>query len=248
MEMILYFYDQMSLNKESVNVIKKGIDIDDGTQNVLLSIEEGGVLEGSIDNLYNFYEEGIRAMTLTWNYENEIGYPNAEYKYQHHGLKPFGFEVVNEMNKLGMIVDVSHLSDQGFFDVMRCTKKPVIASHSCSRTIQNHERNLTDEMIRLISEKGGVVGLNFFGFFINGTLNSKIDDMIPHLKHIHKVGGEGVLALGTDFDGVLGDIEIEDISKITLLQEAMRKSKFNERQIEKCMNLNALRVINEVLK
>lgn len=247
MEMILFFYKQLSKEDEEIQVVKKASDIDENIQNIILSIEEGGTLEGKIKNLYNFYEEGIRSLTLTWNFENEIGYPNAKYRNQNNGLKPFGLEVVTEMDKLGMIIDVSHLSDQGFYDVINTTKNPIIASHSCARAIYNHERNLTDKMIRTISNHGGVIGLNFFGFFINGSLDSKIEGMIRHLKHIHNTGGEDVLAIGTDFDNDMGESDLKDISEIHILEDAMRKAKFSERQIEKCMYQNSLRVIKGVL-
>ena len=137
----------------------------------LLTIEEGGVCLGEIEKLREFYEAGARMLTLTWNYENELGHPAAmqgdhwkNYRANEKrplGLKERGFEFVAEMERLGMIVDVSHLSDDGFFDLCEHARKPFVASHSNSRAMCGHRRNLTDEMLRMLGDRGGVSGLNF---------------------------------------------------------------------------------------
>ena len=133
----------------------------------LLTLEDGLPIGSSLDKLQHFYERGIRLITLTWNHENPIGYPNSnEPDCMEKGLKAFGFEVIEEMNRLGMLVDVSHLSDRGFWDVAESSRKPFIASHSNAREVTAHPRNLTDEMIRTISLKGGVIGLNFCPRFL----------------------------------------------------------------------------------
>src|SRR5699024_7042079 len=112
----------------------------------------------SLRRLHEFYDAGVRLITLTWNYENAAGYPNSrDSSVMRKGLKPFGKVLIEEMNDLGMIIDVSHLSDGGFWDVARRSKKPFIASHSNARAVTSHPRNLTDEMIRAIAEKGGVI-------------------------------------------------------------------------------------------
>ena len=189
----------------------------------LLSIEEGGILNQERERLNVLHERGVRLITLTWNYENCIGYPNIIPKYRQKGLKPFGLDVVSRMEELGMIIDVSHLSDGGFEDVFSHSKRPFIASHSNAREILNHPRNLTDEMIRKIAEKGGVIGLNFGGEFLQKTGRSTVEAMLPHIRHIQNVGGHEVLAIGTDFDGVEEDMEIRGCQDMPYLIQALER-------------------------
>ena len=134
-----------------------------GLMSAFLTVEEGGIIEGEMERLERLYAEGVRLITLTWNFENCFGYPNGA----EGGLKPFGIEAVEHMNDLGIIVDVSHLSDGGFWDVMKYSKKPAIASHSNARRECGHRRNLTDEMIRALAEKGGISGINFYPAFLS---------------------------------------------------------------------------------
>ncbi len=241
------------LNKNS-NDISLATNYDEIINNnkisALLSIEEGAVLEGDIKKLEKFYDLGIRFLTLTWNYENEIGYPNCFEEFKNKGLKRFGFEVIEKMNDLGMIIDVSHLSDGGFYDVYNNSKKPFIATHSNSRTVTDHSRNLTDDMIRCLGNSGGITGINFCNYFLNDRddSNSTLEDIIKHIKHIVNVGGIEVLSIGTDFDGILSTVEIKDISEMDKLVSSLKKNDFKESEIEKIFSKNALRVIKEVLK
>lgn len=215
-----------------------------------LTVEEGGILDGSLKRVEELYQEGVRLLTLTWNGENCIGYPNSrDEQVMNWGLKPFGFQVVERMNELGMIVDVSHLSDGGFWDVVRHSKKPVVASHSNARALCPHPRNLTDEMIRALAENGGIAGINFYPWFLNGSANAAICDIIRHMTHMYHVGGEEVVAIGTDFDGFDDGVnEISDIGQMPLLYEAVKKQGFTERQIEKFWCGNAMRIIKENLR
>lgn len=218
-----------------------------GKVSAFLTIEEGGALQGRLENLRNFYRLGVRLITLTWNYPNEIGYPNCELKYSTQGLTKFGQQVVEEMNKLGMMIDVSHLSDQGFYDVAKLSCKPFVASHSNARSVQNHGRNLTDDMIRMVAQKGGVMGINFAGDFLDGSTDSKIQDMVAHIKHIYQVGGLEVIALGTDFDGIECNLEIANMGEIHKLTDALSKNGFTEADIEKIAYQNTLRVVKDCL-
>lgn len=214
----------------------------------LLSLEDGVPVGDSLEKLHHFYKKGIRLITLTWNYENAIGYPNSwNPDVMVNGLKPFGIELVEEMNRLGMIVDVSHLSDGGFWDVAKHSKKPFIASHSNSRSITVHPRNLTDAMIETIGEKGGVIGLNFCPTFLGNDKKSSISHMLHHIKHIYEVGGEDVLALGTDFDGITGKLQIEGCEDLCRLKEELLRHKMSPRIVDKMWEGNALRVMQEVL-
>ena len=220
-----------------------------GKMSAFLTIEEGGIIANDMKRLERLYDEGIRLITLLWNGENCMGYPNSrDEEVMNRGLKLFGIETVERMNKLGMIVDVSHLSDGGFWDVMKYSKKPVVASHSNARALCSHPRNLTDEMIKALAEKGGVSGINFYPAFLNGTANADIDDLIRHIEHMYYVGGEDFVAIGTDFDGFDdGECDIKNIGEMNHLYEALKKRKFNDGQIEKFWYKNALRVIKDTL-
>ncbi len=215
-----------------------------------LAIEEGGALEGKIENLQYFYDKGVRLITLTWNYENEIGYPNIYTRdgIKNEGLKPFGEEVVYRMNELGMIVDVSHLSDEGFYKVANLSKYPFVASHSNSREMTNHSRNLKDDMIKILSEKGGLMGLNFCPPFLGEDKMSKISNMVRHIKHMYNVGGIDVIALGSDFDGITRNLEVDTAGEWYKLIDALLKSGFNEKDIDKITYENSLRIIKDIMK
>lgn len=219
---------------------------------IFLTLEDGRPIGEDLTRLENLYEMGFRLVTLTWNKENSIGYPNSFDKNDmRKGLKKFGFEVIELMNSLGMVIDVSHLSDGGFYDVIETSNKPIIASHSNARAISPHPRNLSDDMIKKIAESGGVIGLNFFGNFLNKDITqnqSTIKVMIEHLKHIRNIGGAEVLALGTDFDGMSGELEIDGPDKMNLLFDALWHSGWDYGTIEKFGFQNAMRVIKDVMK
>ncbi|MBQ1788298.1 MAG: membrane dipeptidase, partial [Erysipelotrichaceae bacterium] len=195
------------------------------------------------------YNDGVRIMTLTWNYENSLGFPNSRDPELHKkGLKPFGIEAVRRMNELGMIVDVSHLSEGGFYDVAKHSEKPFVATHSCSRALCSHQRNLTDDQLRTLADCGGVVGINFNGpFLADGAQEIDTDAIVRHAQHMYNVAGIDTLAWGSDFDGIGNDLEIRDASGIQLLYEAL-KEHYSEEDLEKIFYRNVLRVYKEVWK
>ena len=216
-----------------------------GQMSALLSIEDGSVLEGSLDRLKEFYLDGVRLITLTWNYPNEIGFPaGAE-----QGLTEKGKAIVEMMQQEGMMVDVSHLADAGFFDVADIMKKPFVASHSNARSVCNHRRNLTDEQIKVIAAKGGVIGLNYYDAFLEEEKgNLSLESFLRHIRHILNVGGEDVLALGSDFDGITTNPVLPHMSALPSLWEAMEQDGISPRIMDKIKGENALRVMREVLK
>jgi Zn-dependent dipeptidase, microsomal dipeptidase homolog len=251
LEMVDKFYLELDKNIDSVALATNYKDLTKNKQkgkiSAFLTIEGGEAINGSLYNLRNFYRLGVRLITLTWNFPNEIGFPNCKDEYVYRGLTSFGHELIGEMNNLSMIIDVSHLSDKGFYDVARISKKPFIASHSNSRTITNHPRNLTDEMIKILSQKGGVMGINFEKSFLGENIPAEVSDMINHIKHIRKVGGIDVIAIGSDFDGVELPSEITNIGEIDKLAFELKKNNFSEDEIEKIFYKNALRVIKDTL-
>ena len=255
-EYIQHFKKEMELNKDYISQVYNYDQLVENMANnkmsALLTVEEGATIEGSLDKLQHFYDEGVRMMTLTWNFENEIGYPNdmkqPPFKpVTDKGLKDFGYETVKRMNELGMIVDVSHGSDKLFWDVINTSTKPIVASHSSSRAICDIPRNLTDEMIEKLADKGGITGINYCPDFIGGnTEENQIPMIVEHIKHIVNVGGIDVCGLGSDFDGIDTPVGLSDCSKMNELYIALKEAKFTDEQIEKIFYRNFLRVFKEI--
>ena len=218
-----------------------------GKISAFLTVEEGGIIDGKMENLEALYGEGVRLITLTWNEENCLAFPNSDDKdIMNRGLKPFGIEVVERMNDLGMLVDVSHLSDGGFWDVLKYSKKPVVASHSNARALCRHRRNLTDEMIHALAEQGGVSGINFYPCFLTDNAKATVDDLAHHIERMYRLGGEDFVAMGTDFDGFDdGELDIKHLGQMEMLYDALKKRRFNDTQLEKFWFKNAMRVIKE---
>ena len=217
----------------------------------VLTMEDGRAVAGRLENLDRFYQMGVRVLGLTWNHANCFGAPNAaDEQTMAQGLTAFGKESIAYMNQLGMGIDVSHLSDGGFWDVARLSQKPFFATHSNCRALNPHPRSLTDEMIRALAEKGGVMGLNFGPQFLTADTkckDSRIDAMLAQLRHMVKVGGIGCAAIGTDFDGVSGNMQIASASEMPLLFEAMEQAGFTADEIETIACKNVQRVLREVL-
>lgn len=220
-----------------------------GKISAVLTVEEGGIINGRMERLEEIYRRGVRLITPMWNYENCFGFPNSrEQTVMERGLKPFGREAVAYAGNLGMIVDVSHASDGTFWDILGCARGPVVASHSNCRALCNHPRNLTDEMIRQLSEAGGAAGLNFYGAFLAGRPESRLEDMTAHVKHMIQVGGSEFPAIGTDFDGFDG-MEYEDIPRVDEMEKlwyALKRAGVTEDQLDHIWRKNAERVLKSL--
>lgn len=211
----------------------------------VLSVEGGEVLSGSIEVLRALYRLGVRCLTLTWNHRNELA-DGVKENSSKGGLTNFGVQVVNQMNVLGMLIDVSHLSENGFWDVLKVTQKPVIASHSNARAICDHPRNLTDEQIKAIASCGGVIGLNFVPAFVDPG-NPCLSRLFDHIDHIVNLAGPDCLGLGSDFDGVDKTISgLEDVSKIPSIYKGLVNRGYSEEVVEKILGKNFLQVIKNV--
>lgn len=222
----------------------------------LLTIEDGGVTLGDLGALRMFHRLGVRLITLTWNYENRIGHPQEPFGSvdagNHRGLKEQGIAFLAEMERLGIMVDVSHLSDQGFHDVAKYAKKPFLASHSNARRVCNHPRNLTDDMLRVLAEKGGLVGMNFCLNFLDedmGRLRDRgsAEAVVDHIQHIKQVAGMDIVALGSDFDGIGETLDLKDASRMEVLVSAMERRGFSAREIEKVFHGNALEFLRKLI-
>ena len=216
-----------------------------GKIGAFMSIEEGGVLGGDLDKLKQAYQDGVRLITLTWNYQNGLGEPHCG--EQHKKLTPKGIEFVEAMQDLGIIVDCSHLNDAGTEQLGDILDVPFVASHSNAREVTAHTRNLPDNLIKLIANKGGVIGLNFAQSFLGTSPVSRIDDIVKHGLYLINKGGEDVVALGTDFDGIKPNTEIKDASEMYRLYDAFKEAGLSVEQCEKLFWKNADRLLKEIL-
>jgi len=243
---------------------------------MILFIEGALPLSGSLHILRTFYRLGLRVLGFAWSWRNEIADGTAEERSS--GLSRFGIEVVKEMNRLGMLIDVSHLSDACFYHVLEITKAPVIASHSNARTLCNHPRNLTDDMIKKIAHNGGVVGICFFPHFVTSRPDVSVDDLIDHLDYIKTLVGMDHISLGPDFldyriqyfTGMTGSFAsvqegstegpkdpasyfrypkgVEDVTQLPNFTHAMVRRGYSEDEIRKVLGGNLFRVFKEVWK
>lgn len=261
LELIDLYYRQLKLNEEYIAPVFRYEDIEEnkrqGKMSALLTIEEGGVTRGSLAHLRNFYRLGVRMLTLTWNHANGIGFPNVILREENtdwhtpnteNGLTEFGFEFIKEMEELGMIIDVSHLSDAGFYQVLAATNKPFVASHSNARSICPHVRNMTDDMIRKLALRGGVMGMNYYPVFLGEDESAQtISAVVRHILHIRNVGGYECIGLGSDFDGIPGHGELKDCSSLPLLAEQLQRAGLTANEIESIFYKNVLRVYKDTL-
>lgn len=185
---------------------------------MMFAVENASMLNGDIRNIELLTLNKVRYVTLTWNGENELGcgaFSNADY-----GISEFGKNVVKELENNNICIDVSHASDKLFYDVLKIAEKPFLATHSNSRTITDHKRNLTDDQFKIIRDIGGVVGLNFYKGFLNDDEDkASIDDIVRHAEHFLNLDGENTLAIGSDFDGADMPIGISSIFDITAVYE-----------------------------
>ena len=247
------FYDgEMEKNKDLIRKVLSYQDLEnnlkEGSMSSVLTLEDGYILEGEIERLDRLYERGVRLLTLTWNHENCIGFPNSVNREDHmKGLKPFGIEVVEKINEKGMIADVSHLSEGGFYDVARHSTKPFVASHSCARALRDHPRNLTDDQLRCIAGHGGVAGVNFYAPFLKENSDSTfVSDIIRHVEYMVNKAGEDHVALGADLDGMDSKLEGGGYGCYGPVVRKLEEI-FSPRVAEKICYKNALRVLKDCL-
>ena len=223
-----------------------------GMVSSILTMEDGVTVHGNMNRLDLYYEMGVRALALTWNYANCFGSPNStDKRTMSKGLTDFGKDAIRHMQDIGMLVDVSHLSDGGFWDVVRICRKPFIATHSNCRSLCDHPRNLTDNQIEALGTMGGVMGLNFCPAFLNrekDDVKSRVESLVAMAKQARKCGGIDVVAIGSDFDGISGDLEISGPDKMELLFDGLKKAGFSDDDIDKVAYGNVLRVIREACK
>ena len=220
-----------------------------GRISCILTIENSALVENDLGMLKKLADLDVKVMSLTWNDPNCFGQCCSEDSgLMQKPLTDFGREAIPVMNDLGIVVDVSHLNEGGFYDVARCTKKPFVATHSNARALSPSPRNLTDDQIRVLADKGGISGLNFYGGFLNEDIDnevSTVERLCDHAMYMLDKGGEDFIAIGTDFDGGITDLEIPGCDHMEVLFDALKKRGMTERQFDKFTHENVERVLRE---
>lgn len=243
------FYREMQCNSAHVGVVQSFADIqrfnDEGRIAAVMAVEGAEAMQGDLSVLRMLHRLGVRCIGLTWNQRNQLADGVGEMRTG-GGLTTLGVKAVREMNRLGIIVDVSHLADPGFWDVAECTDAPFIATHSNARSVCDHPRNLTDEQIDALAECGGVMGMNFAPAFVHPE-RATLDRMLDHIDHIVARVGPAHVGLGSDFDGI-GDTPqgLEDVTCMPRITEGLLHRGYSQSDIAAILGGNFLRVFREV--
>ncbi|MEG1436010.1 MAG: membrane dipeptidase [Oscillospiraceae bacterium] len=240
-EILKTYNEQMEKNSKLIAMCRTGKELEkavnDGRFASILTVEGGGAVAGNLDRINYLYDCGVRLMTLTWNGSNEIAHGCLS--SNNSGLTDFGVSAVKRMQQLGMLVDVSHLNEAGFYDVVELSKqseKPFIATHSCSNSVYKHLRNLTNEQIMLIIDSGGLIGLNLFRKFIGGDC---VDKVYAHIYQMLTLGAEKTLAIGSDFDGCTIIMELLGIDSMPKLYDYLLSRNISQSVVDDIFFNNA---------
>jgi membrane dipeptidase len=213
----------------------------------LLNIEGGHSIQSDLAKLIDFYLRGARAMTITWNNSTSWAVSAQDPRSATVGLSAFGKSVIQKMDSLGMIIDVSHTGIKTIQDILATTTHPIIASHSGARALNNHYRNLTDDQIRSIAQTGGVIGVVFYPYFLSPTHRATIDTVIRHIDYIKNLVGIDYVALGSDFDGIdTVPVGLEDVSHLPSLTLALLQHGYTPAEVRKILGQNFMRVLTAV--
>ncbi len=220
----------------------------EGRKSIMLGIENGIALDGKIENLQHFADRGIVYMTLCHNGDNDICDSASKTQNTHGGVSAFGEQVIREMNRLGILVDMSHAGEKSFYDALDISKKPIVCSHSSARALCDHPRNLTDDQMRALAAKGGVAQTTIYHGFLRKDGEATIVDVIAHLEHAIQVMGIDHVGLGTDFDGDGGVPGLADCSELIHFTRQLLRKRYSDEDIQKIWGGNFLRVMAEAQK
>ena len=216
-----------------------------GKKAIMMGIENGYAIGKDLSNLAHFRQRGIVYMTLCHNGNNDIC-GSARYNDENLGVSAFGQQVIQEMNRLGMMVDVSHAGEHTFYDTLSISQKPIVASHSSSRALCDHPRNLTDDQLRALAAKGGVAQVTFYEGFLKKDGQATVEDGIRHLNHMISVIGIEHVGIGTDFDGDGGVPGCASASELINFTRRLLRERYSEEDIRLIWGGNFLRVMEEV--
>lgn len=256
-EMLSLIEDSVDASDGSVRIAATVEEICENKRNgvlsVALGIENGAPLGMSMPLLRHFRRLGVRYMTLTHNGNNQICDAALSPEKLWGGLSPFGREVIKEMNRIGMMVDVSHVSDKTFYDVLECSSAPVIASHSCCRALSDHPRNMSDDMIAALASSGGVIQINFCPLFLDARCDESDPDSLPgyskvvdHIEHVIELAGERHVGIGSDFDGIdYTPKGLEDVSRTGIIIDELIRRGYSKKVISMITGGNLLRVMRD---
>lgn len=242
------FQDEKLKSSKHIKQIYNSKDMDFLNLNqigMIFTVEGGSVLGGKIEQIKYLYECGVKVITLTWNGTNEIG--AGAFDQKSGGITEFGIKAVKEMEKLGIIIDISHASRKLFYDVSKIATKPFIATHSNSYSVCKHDRNLTDEQFKIIKENGGIVGITFCPAFLKEDSDANIDDIMKHIEHFLSMNGEKVLSIGSDFDGTDMPNGIIGIQSIEILYEYLLKHNYRETLVNDILYNNAYSFFRKII-
>lgn len=242
------FLSELRKNSGYIELCKTGNDIESAFKNgrtaAILSVEGGAALAGKIENLEYLYDCGVRLITLTWNGKNELG--DGCFCENAGGLTVFGKTVVREMQKRNMLVDVSHLSEKGFYDVAEISEKPFVASHSNLRIVKNKwgtVRNLSQEQAKVIIDRKGIIGLNFCGDFLGDDGDNGREALLRHIYRFLELGAENCLAFGCDFDGCNVNPELDGLTSIIPLYDWLLGKNLPQKTLNNIFFDNAYRFL-----
>ena len=219
-----------------------------GLKSIMLGIENGIAIDGKLENLQHFVDRGIVYMTLCHNGDNDICDSASKTQHTHHGVSAFGEQVIKEMNRLGVLVDMSHAGEESFYQALEISSKPIVCSHSSARALCDHPRNLTDDQMRALAQKGGVAQTTIYHGFLKKDGEATINDVIAHLEHAIDVMGIDHVGLGTDFDGDGGVRGLANSAELINFTRRLLARRFSEHDIQKIWGGNFLRVMEEVQK
>lgn len=233
------------LTQAGIRQVSDPCEAKPGEHCFMLSIEGGEVFEKGIHTVQQWRDKGVRIAALLWNNENALGYPAKS--GDHRGLTAYGLQVVKEMQRTGMAVDVSHLNDAGFFDIFAKTNLPPMASHSCCRAMCNHFRNLTDEQLCLMIREGGFVGVNFYPHFLSEDGKADAALIARHIDHICQLGGAENVGFGSDFDGIeVTPTNVRHPGEIPNLLEELRRLGYDDAAIAGIAGENLLKYFQRI--
>ena len=219
----------------------------EGKKAIMLGIENGYAIGNDISNIERFRNWGVVYMTLCHNGNNQLC-GSARYNDEGLGVNAFGEQVIKEMNRVGMMVDISHAGEQTFYDALNISSKPIVASHSSARALCNHPRNLTDDQLKALADKGGVAQVTLYSGFLKEQGMATIQDAIDHLNHMVNIMGIEHVGIGTDFDGDGEITGCASASELINFTRCLLKERYSEEDIRRIWGGNFLRVMEEVQK